>query len=72
MKRIFLMAGLCMTLRPANATLIATIPSGTPTTTFTVTGFKAGLTSDTVDGFTITGLDFLDGVATYSLGSNGA
>ena len=76
MKRIFSIIVLCMAvlalLKPANANLITTIPSGATTTTFTVTGFKSGLTSDTVNGFTITGLDFQDGGGGYSLGSNGA
>ena len=69
------MAGLCMTtlalLQPANAGLITTIPIGATTTTFTVTGFSVGLTSATVNGFTITGMGFQDGNATFFLGSNG-
>ncbi len=65
MKRIFLMACLCLMLRPANAMLITTIPIGATTTTFTVTGSKQALTSEAVDGFTITGSDFLDGGVTF-------
>jgi hypothetical protein len=75
MKRIFSMTILCMAilalLKPANAGLVTTIPSGATTTTFTVIGFSADLSSATVDGFTITGFDFQDGNGAYSLGSNG-
>jgi hypothetical protein len=75
MKRIFSITVLCMAvlalLKPANANLITTIPSGATTTTFTVTGYSPGLTNATVNGFTITGMGFEDGNGNYSLGFNG-
>src|SRR5258706_6293610 len=58
-------------LAPATAGLITTIPVGATSTTFTATGNHQGLTSATVNGFTITGTNFIDGDNPFYLGANG-